>query len=383
MTAARWERRVQLGAHPLAYPLVRGIGRIGPVVRVPRVGVVVSEAATAREVLTDTEGFTKTGPGSPADLWTPVAGPSVLLNMEGDDHARLRRKLSGLFTPRFVEQLCERVAAEPLAALRAELAAGRAVDLVPVVRDLAGAVICELVGLRADRADFARAFAAATAVTSMVRLGRSRLTPAQVARGRKALSELTGPAAEAFAHGGPESVPGRMRELGLSEQEALGAVAAFVLTGTETLVSYVPRLIALAHDTGWLPRLVAEPGRADDVVSEALRFTVPSPVMLRSVAAERTIGGVRVRPGDRVVIATISAAKGLGGFDPDRPHPPAVQRLWFGAGPHFCLGMPLAGAEIRAVLDAVLAAGGAAVVDRKVARRVLIPAYRSLVVRRA
>ncbi|MEV0083628.1 cytochrome P450 [Saccharopolyspora sp. NPDC050642] len=382
MTAARWERRVQLGAHPLAYPLVRGIGRIGPVVRVPRVGVVVSEAAPARQVLTDTEGFTKTGPGSPADLWTPVVGPSVLLNMEGDDHARLRRKLSGLFTPRFVDQLCARVAAEPMAALRAELAAGRAVDLVPVVRDLAGAVICELVGLRADRADFARAFAAATAVTSMVRLGRSRLTPAQVARGRKALSELTGPAAEAFAHGDPESVPGQMRELGLSEQEALGAVAAFVLTGTETLVSYVPRLIALAHDTGWLPRLVAEPERADDVVSEALRFTVPSPVMLRSVAAERTIGDVRVRPGDRVVIATISAAKGLGGFDPDRPHPPEVQRLWFGAGPHFCLGMPLAGAEIRTVLDTVLAAGGAAVVDRKVARRVLIPAYRSLVVRR-
>lgn len=373
---------MQLGAHPLAYPLVRGIGRIGPVVRVPRVGVVVSDAALARAVLTDTERFTKTGPGSPADLWTPVVGPSVLLNMEGDDHARLRRKLSGLFTPRFVDRLCTRVAAEQMAALRAELTAGRAVDLVPVVRDLAGAVICELVGLQADRSGFARAFAAATAVTSMVRLGRSRLAPAQVERGRKALSELTEPAAEAYAIGDPESVPGRMRELGLSEQEALGAVAAFVLTGTETLVSYVPRLVALAHDTGWLPRLAAEPERADDVVSEALRFTVPSPVMLRSVAAERTIGDVRVRPGDRVVIATISAAKGLGDFDPDRRHPPAVQRLWFGAGPHFCLGMPLAGAEIRTVLDAVLAAGRVVVVDRKVARRVLIPAYRSLVVRR-
>ncbi|MCI2421762.1 cytochrome P450 [Saccharopolyspora sp. K220] len=380
--AARWERRVQLGAHPLAYPLVRGIGRIAPVVRVPRVGVVVSDAVLAREVLTDTEGFTKTGPGSPADLWTPVVGPSVLLNMEGADHTRLRRTLSGLFTPRFVDRLCMRVAAEPMAALRTRLAAGRCVDLVPVVRDLAGAVICELVGLRTDRAGFTRAFEATTAVTSMVRLGRSRLTPAQVARGRAELSVLTEPAAEAFAHGDPESVPGRMRELGLSEREALGAVAAFVLTGTETLVSYLPRLVALTHDTGWLPRLVDEPERIDDVVSEALRFTVPSPVMLRSVAAERTLATVRVRSGDRVVIATISAAKGLGAFDPDRPHPPAVQRLWFGAGPHFCLGMPLASAEIRTVLDTLLDAGPVVVVDREVARRVLIPAYRRLVVRR-
>jgi len=295
----------------------------------------------------------------------------------------LRRKLSGLFTPRFVDGLCARVGAEPMERLRDQLKAGRDVDLVPIVRDLAGAVICELVGLRTDRAGFARAFEAATAVTSMVRLGRSRFTSAQVERGRKALGELTGPAAEAYAVGDPGSVPARMGELGLSEKEALGAVAAFVLTGTETLVSYVPRLIALAHDTGWLRRLVDAPERADDVASEGLRFTVPSPVMLRSVAAPRSIGTVRVRPGERVVIATISAAKSLGGFDPDRPHPPEVQRLWFGAGPHFCLGMPLAGAEIRTVLDTVLGAGTVVVGDREVARRVLIPAYRSLVVRRA
>ena len=48
------ETRVQLGAHPLAYPLLRAVARIGPVVRVPRVGVVVSDAALARRVLTDT-----------------------------------------------------------------------------------------------------------------------------------------------------------------------------------------------------------------------------------------------------------------------------------------------------------------------------------------
>ncbi|MBB5956831.1 cytochrome P450 [Saccharothrix tamanrassetensis] len=375
-----WELRLQLAAHPLAYPLVRGIGRIAPVVRVPKVGVVVSDAALAKEVLADTAHFTKTGPGSPADLWTPVVGPTVLLNMEGAAHAELRRKLSGLFTPRSVTDLCARVADEPMRRLRDDLATGRPVDLVTVVRDLVGAVICELVGLDATGAG--RAWAAGTAITSMIRLGRPRLTPAQVRRGKAALGELTRPAAKAYAVGDPATVPGRMRELGLTEEEALGAVAAFVLTGTETLVSYIPRLVALLHDTGWLDRLAAAPDRMDDVVAEALRVTVPSPVMLRSVAADTGIGRVAVRAGDRVVIATISAARGHGAFDPDRPHPPAVRQLWFGAGPHFCLGMPLAYAEIRAVLGAVLSAAPLSVVARRAAVRVLIPGYERLVVRR-
>ncbi|MFC8917736.1 hypothetical protein ACFT5C_18385 [Streptomyces sp. NPDC057116] len=62
----RWERRVQTAAHPVAYRLMRAVAARGPVVRVPRVGVVVSDAGLARQVLTDTEAYTKTGPGAAA-----------------------------------------------------------------------------------------------------------------------------------------------------------------------------------------------------------------------------------------------------------------------------------------------------------------------------
>ncbi len=370
MTA--WERRVQLAAHPVAYPLVRALARIGPVVRVPRVGVVVSDAALARRVLTDTTAFAKTGPGSPAALWTPVVGPSVLLNMEGPEHAALRRTLAELFTPSSVRDLCARVAAPLCADLAARLTAGEAVDLVPVAQRLAGAVIAGLVGL--DARDAAGpAFAAATAVTGMVRLARPSLTPRQVDRGRAALAEITAPAVTAYRDGDPGTVPGRMRQLGLSEREALGAVAAFALTGTETVVSFLPRLVALRHDAGVL-------AAADDGLDEELRVTVPSPVMLRRVAAPARIGAVAVAPGDRVVIATLNAARAHGPYRPGRAHPPELRRLWFGAGPHFCLGMPLAVEQARLVLGAVRAAAPVRVVRRRVARRVLIPAYRELVI---
>jgi cytochrome P450 len=97
------------------------------------------------------------------------------------------------------------------------------------------------------------------------------------------------------------------------------------------------------------------------------------------------VGGVPVAAGDRVVIATVNCCRASGGFDPDRPVDPAVRHLWFGAGPHFCLGMPLAMAQVDAVLDALAAAatdGRVPVVGRRrAARGVLVPAYRSLELR--
>ena len=163
----------------------------------------------------------------------------------------------------------------------------------------------------------------------------------------------------------------------------MGAVGAFVLTGTETIQSLVPRLVAIAHDTGWTARLLADDAALRRrAVEEGLRVTVPTPAMLRSVRADASVGGVPVAAGDRVVIATVNCCRASGGFDPDRPVDPAVRHLWFGAGPHFCLGMPLAMAQVDAVLDALAAAasdGRVPVVGRRrVARGVLVPAYRSL-----
>ncbi len=83
------------------------------------------------------------------------------------------------------------------------------------------------------------------------------------------------------------------------------------------------------------------------------------------------------------MIATVSAARGGDpDFDPDRTPAPSIGGVWFGAGPHFCLGMPLAIAEIRTLLDVLVEAAPLQIVQRKVARGVLIPAYRTLVLRR-
>ncbi|GAB3686997.1 cytochrome P450 [Actinocorallia lasiicapitis] len=377
-----WERRLYLTAHPFAYPLLRLLRRIGPVVRIPSVGCVVNDAAVARQVLLDGETFRKDGPGSPGDLWTPILGPSVLLNMEGEGHRALRRKLTELFTPATTTALCARVLDQPLKELSARLERGERVDLVDTMRTLAGSVICEVIGLRApDEATARHWFEQGEKIVSMVSLRTRTLSPAQVARAKQVLDPLGDIAARAYRSGDESTVMGRMKGLGLSEAEARGAAGAFFLTGTETVATLVPRLFALLHDTGTMGRLAAEPALLDRAIEEAMRVTTPTPVMLRSVHASRKVGDVAVRDGDRIVIATHNCCTDAGPFSLDG-EAPDLKRLWFGAGPHFCIGYPLAMAEIRAVALALLAHAPLEVVSRKAARKVLLPTYSSLVVRK-
>jgi cytochrome P450 len=377
--ASRNDRRVLRAAHPFAFPLLSTIP--GPARRLPGLGVLVKDAGLLRTVLLDTAGYTKNGPGAPSDLWTPVLGPSVLLNMEGEEHAALRRKLAPLFAPAFVDALVADGLGESTAALSAALARGERVDLVAHARRGASAIIARLVGLDTAVVDDAL-FARVSAVAGFVTLARPRLTPRQIGVARGILAELGAHASRAY-RGDESTVPGRMRALGLDEREALGAVGAFVLTGTETIVSYLPRLAAILIDSGWLPRLAADRGLVDAAIAEGLRVTTPSPMMLRSALEHRRLGRVGVRPGDRVLLGTYWANRGLGEFDPEGNPAAQLKQLWFGAGAHYCLGAPLAMAQIRLALGALLDNAGARIVERRPARGVLIPSYARLVLEAA
>jgi cytochrome P450 len=377
-----WEERLYTAAHPFAYPLLRAVARRGPVVRVPGVGVVVNDAAAARAVLMDGETFRKDGPGSPGDLWTPVLGPSVLLNMEGEAHRALRRRLTDLFVPSYTESLCARVLADPLDRLAGSLRRGATVDLADFARVMAGTVIGEVIGLEGGtEAAYRDLFERGERIVAAVSLRTRRLSPSQVRRAREVLGPLGDIAVKAYLAGDESTVMGRMRALGLSEDEARGAAGAFFLTGTETVATLLPRLVALLHDHGQLLRVAAAPSLLDRAIEEAMRVATPTPVMLRSVHRPAAVAGVAIRPGDRVLIATHNCCRAYGPFDLDRPHPPELRRLWFGAGPHFCIGYPLAMAQIRLAARTLLAAAPLVITRRAAARNVLIPTYRVLAVR--
>ncbi|SDW24832.1 Cytochrome P450 [Arthrobacter sp. yr096] len=384
VTAERWEQRIHLGAHPLLYPLIRGLGHARPVLRLPGLGVLVSEAGLVREVLMDQQRFVKNGPTGSGALWTPVVGPKALVNMDGAEHRELRQRLGDLFTPRSVAGIVEPAAGALHARIHGELDSGRALDLVDCVKELAGGVIARLLGVPDNapgRLPDRELFNLGSSISSLVRLGRPTLTVRQIAKGRSAVGILAGPATAAYRDSDPGTFPGRLRELGMSEDEAMGIISAFVMVGTETLVSFVPRLVALLADTGRVGMLAKDRSALPGAINEALRFTVPSPMMLRDTVEAGVIGGTAVRAGDRILLSTIHAAKSLGGFDPSRAMPPQARQLWFGAGPHFCIGMPLAMAEIHASLDVLLnryIEQPWTISGRRISRGVLIPGYKSL-----
>ena len=355
----RWESRLIHSAHPVAARVVDLAVRRRPVVRLPGLGLLVADPVAVRRVLSDAEHFAKTGPGSSGALWTPVLGERVLLNMDGAEHARLRRSLADLFSPRVVQDVC-RVAAEPIVAREgARLRAGGELDVVRLARDVSAAVIGHVVGLSSGIRPRCLVDASDT-IESMVTWRTRAFGDAEVDRARRALAVVQDAAESAHAARRDDTVMGRLALQGVSLGDARSLAAALFLTGTGTVSSALPRIVGQLADADLLRPAAAGATDLDAVVAEGLRTTTPSLVTLRRCARPTELGGIRLRQDERVVVLLWWATRLEGGFDPGRALPADLRHLWFGAGQHFCLGAPLAVAELRAMVALVLGAGGSA-----------------------
>jgi cytochrome P450 len=377
---SRWESRLIRSAHPVVARVVDGAVARRPVVRVPGMGLLVAEPVAARRVLSDTDHFAKQGPGSSGALWTPVLGERVLLNMDGAEHVRLRRSLADLFSPRVVDEVC-RVAADPIIARAAQRwRAGEQLDVVQLARDVSAAVIGLVVGISGD-ADRGALVHASDAIESMVTWRTRTFDDAEVDRARQALAVVQTAAEAAHRAARDDTVMGRLALHGVSLDDARSLAAALFLTGVGTVSSALPRIVGQLADAGLLDSAAAATTDLDAVIAEGLRMTTPSLATLRRCARPTELDGIRLRQDERVVVLLWWATRLEGGFDPGRRTPGELRHLWFGAGSHFCLGAPLALAELRAMTGMVLevaAERGLVVTGRRAAKRVLVPRYAEL-----
>lgn len=381
-----WESKLWKSAHPHIYPVLKGVARMGENIRIPGVGLVVSEASLMREILTNPV-FSKVGKGASSTLWTPITGPTALINMDGADHLALRRKLGPIFSPRAIAELSSEIMDAPLKSLLERLVNNETVDIVEEVSKVAGAMICSLTGLDASDESVSATVDKARELTAQASL-KGSLTDAQVEYSRSILSSLTGPVMEAYNKGDENTVPGRMKALGLSAEEAVGASSAFIIAGTETVISYIPRMVALILESGWLEKVTKNPDRLDDVIMEGLRLTVPTPVMVRSVTEDAVVGKKKVKKGQRVVLLTMLACQRLPEgdvFNPDREIQAEIKNIWFGAGSHFCIGMPLAMAQTKAFLSTLIEAsreGKLSITSRTGTKNTFAPGYKTLLIKK-
>ncbi len=115
----------------------------------------------------------------------------------------------------------------------------------------------------------------------------------------------------------------------------------------------------LAIDPDVQQLLRAEPARIPAFVEEVLRLEAPFRGHFRHVRVACSIGGVALRPGDRLLLMWGAANRDPEVFtDPDRidlDRSNANRQLGFGWGIHHCVGAPLARLEARLAVEELLA----------------------------
>lgn len=391
------ETRLYLASHPVMWMMAGIVSRLGPVVRVPRLGYVVNDPAVARAILLADKRFTKSGPGGPADLYAQVMGSgNGLLTTDGADHRQMRARLSDIFSPANVAARESALLSEFTDRLRSDLEKGDTVDLVQFVHLMTGGMITHLLGIvpEAGRADetYLDIHRLCETMISGVQAGTKKITPEQLRESRAAFEQLVDYARQAYnldlLQAG--SVIHRLRDVGLSFEEIKPLMAILLLTGTETVSTSFPRIIAMVLDTGLLSHLRLHPESVPKAVDEGLRLVVPAPMNMRSVEQPADIHGHHFEPGNRVILLTYNMLKhpryfpDPTSFDLDREVDPEVKHLWYGAGPHFCLGHGLAQLEMETLLRMVVELPSEIrIVKRGYGRGAVIPSYSKLEIRLA
>ena len=274
-------------------------------------------------------------------------------NMDPPAHTRLRRLVTGAFTPRMVEGLHPRITVLVNELLDKAFESDPTDFIAEFAYPLPAIAIAEMLGVPAEERD--RFMVWSDALTAYTGTGKPELRVAQEAS--DSASQLT-----AFFR---ETVDARrkqprddlisalveMEEEGdrLTEHEMLSMCGFLIVAGHETTMSLLGNgMLALLRHREQFDQLIDDPQLAKSTVEEFLRFDSPVQHQTRVAAERLEVGGREIETGQRVMPFLGAANRDPAQFpDPERldlarsPN----KHLAFGIGAHFCLGAPLARLE--------------------------------------
>jgi cytochrome P450 len=285
----------------------------------------------------------------------PVA--DSMMSMDGADHTRLRRIVTGAFTTGRVAAMApfvERLTDEHLDRL-AE--AGPGADLVQgLATPLPLLVLCSLLGVPPEDSSRFRDWVE-------VLFDISASSPREKSRRRLELADYMADLIESKrtrqdddlltdlirAHAREELTMGELLTLGLT----------LLMAGYETTVGQISlSVLCVLSDPGTHRELRERPESLPATVEELLRLTPATPLSFSRVAVETVeLGDVTVRAGEAVVVSLLHGNRDSGVFqDPEHlmPRGRDAVHLTFGHGVHRCLGAPLARLQVQIVLDRML-----------------------------
>ena len=350
---------------PNPYPLLAGLREASPFAEFDGAFVVVGRHADCSAVLRHPNASSQREKSLlAADSRRRRRDRPSFLSLDPPDHTRLRRLVSKAFTPRTVARLEPRIRAFTGDLLTAAAAAGQMEVVSQLAYPLPVRIISELLGVPVEDHPRFAGWSARLAHSLQPDFG---LDPAAA----MAKAEAAAVASDEFAIYFRELIATRRaRPAGdllsemiaaedhgerLTEDELIATCVLLLVAGHETTVGLISNaILALLRHPDQLALLQADPGLAASAVEETLRYDAPVQMTARVARGAMNIGSV-VAPDGGLVLLLLAAA----GRDPrvfEEPDTFDIRRdatghLAFAAGPHYCLGAPLARLEAAIALE--------------------------------
>jgi cytochrome P450 len=348
---------------PDPYPVLAGLREASPFAVADGALVVVGRHEDCSRILRDPRASSERNRSLLAPPEMRAQRAPSFLSLDPPDHTRLRRLVSKAFAPRVIAGLEPRIRELTDELLTEAGTEGRQLEVVSqLAYPLPVRIISELLGVPAG--DHSRFAGWSASLAHALQPQFVAADPASAAVAQQARLEFADYFRELIAARRARPADDLLTELiraeddgqRLSEAELIATCVLLLVAGHETTVGLISNaILALLRHPDQLAALRADPDLAVGAVEETLRYDAP--VQLTGRVARGVIQVGRVSAPDGAVLMLLLAATGR---DPDAFADPdrfdirraAGNHLAFAAGPHFCLGAPLARLEATIALQA-------------------------------